>query len=231
MAAMAIPRPVLFGVVGDSGSGKTTLTERVMATLRPERVLSLCLDDYHRYDRAERRRRGITALSPDGNRLDVIEEHLAALRAGRTITKPVYDHHTGTFAADEVVTPREIIMVRGLLALHTERLARSFDLSVFLDPDPALRVRWKIARDCARRGYSPDEVRAELRSRRGDAERYVAPQRERADLVVGLYPIPGGPIELLGLRVIDRGRGDRTLAAVVLETAEAITSLAAPAGS
>jgi phosphoribulokinase len=213
---------LLIGIVGDSGSGKTTLSARLTARLQRDRVVPICLDDYHRYDRAERRRRGVTALSPEGNRLDVMAEHLGLLRNGEAITKPVYDHRMGTFGPDETVIPREIVIARGLLGLHTDALIRCFDLAVFLDPDAELRVRWKTARDCAWRGYSVEEVRAELLGRRGDTERYIMPQRERADLVIGFYPMPGLATDVLGMRVIDRGHGHRGLAAEVLEAAEQV---------
>ena len=185
---MAPPSPVLIGVVGDSGSGKTTLSSCIAHAVGTERATLICLDDYHRYDRTERERRGITALDPECNRLDLVAEHLAALRAGSAITKPVYDHHDGTFGPDEVVEPREIIVVRGLLGLHTEALTRCFDLSVFLDPDPDLRVRWKVERDCAKRGYSRGEVLEQIAQRRPDADRFIAPQRHRADLVIRFAP-------------------------------------------
>src|SRR5580692_8614568 len=105
---MAAPPPVLIAVVGDSGSGKTTLSSCIAQAVGPERTTLICLDDYHRYDRVERDRRGITALDPECNRLDLVAEHLAALRAGASVTKPVYDHHDGTFAPDEIVTPRDV---------------------------------------------------------------------------------------------------------------------------
>jgi phosphoribulokinase len=185
---MAASSPVLIGVVGDSGSGKTTLSSRIAEAVGIGRTTLICLDDYHRYDRAERDRRVITALNPDCNRLDLVAEHLVALRRGDSITKPVYDHHDGTFGPDEVVTPREVIVVRGLLGLHTDALAQCFDLSVFLYPDPALRVAWKVERDCAKRGYSRDQVMAQIEQRRPDADLYIAPQRERADIVIRFTP-------------------------------------------
>jgi phosphoribulokinase len=76
--------------------------------------------------------------------------------------------------------------------LHTEALARCFDLSVFLDPDPALRITWKVERDCAKRGYSRDEVMAQIEQRRPDADLYITPQRERADIVIRFSPAPPG---------------------------------------
>jgi phosphoribulokinase len=185
---MAPSSPVLIGVVGDSGSGKTTLSSCIAQAAGAGRTTLICLDDYHRYDRRERDRRAITALNPECNRLDLVAEHLAALRRGEAITKPVYDHHDGTFGPDEVVTPREVIVVRGLLGLHTAPLAQSFDLSVFLDPDPGLRVMWKVERDCEKRGYSREQVLAQIAQRQPDADRFIAPQRERADIVIRFAP-------------------------------------------
>ena len=41
-----------------------------------------------------------------------------------------------------------------------------------------------MKRDCTRRGYTTDEVLAELDARQGDAEAYIQPQRQYADIVV-----------------------------------------------
>lgn len=186
------PGPVLLALVGDSGSGKATLARGVTRLLGAEQVTDLWLDDYHRYDRAERHWRAITALHPDCNRLDLMREHLEALRRGEEIEKPVYDHRTGTFAPAERLRPRRFVLAHGLLALHDDALARCFDVSVFVDPEPALRLRWKLDRDISRRGYSEQQVREQLEHRRADAERWVRPQRDRADVVIELAPAPDG---------------------------------------
>jgi phosphoribulokinase len=184
MAATAM----LIGIVGDSGSGKTTISAAIAQRLGVGRVTALCLDDYHTYDRAERMRRDIPALSPECNRLDLAAEHLLALRRGETVVKPVYDHTNGTFGPDERVTPRGVVIARGLLGLATEALRSAFDLTVFLDPADTLRVHWKCLRDCAKRGYTPTQVMQHLARRRPDSERYIAPQRAAADVVISYAP-------------------------------------------
>jgi phosphoribulokinase len=233
---MAAATHQLIGVVGDSGSGKTTLSQAIASLLGPGRTTLICLDDYHRYDRAERERRAITALDPECNRLDLMADHLAALRRGRAVTKPVYNHQHGTFDPDEVVEPRPVVIARGLLGLHDDRLAGAFDLSIFLDPDPALRVRWKVARDCAKRGYTPEQVLAQIARRQRDVERYIAPQRLRADLVIRLVPraaLDGRAAEAaLDMHVYRRGgkptasgRGASALVETVLQAADSVRNL------
>jgi phosphoribulokinase len=196
---------MLIGVVGDSGSGKTTLSAAIAECLGPDTVTSICLDDYHRYDRAERARLDITALAPQCNRLDLMLEHLSALKRGTPIVKPVYNHTHGTFDPDERLVPKSVIIARGLLALHTPELRSIFDLSVFLDPDPALRMQWKVARDTAKRSYTAEEVMRHLRRRLPDVERYIAPQRAHADVVIMYSASSDGT---LALRVAGRQIGD-----------------------
>jgi phosphoribulokinase len=183
--------PVMLALIGDSGSGKSTLSAGIVETLGTERVSDICLDDYHKYDRVQRSERGITALHPECNHIGLMRQHLQLLRRGETIFKPVYDHTTGTFGTPEYLTPGQFVIVHGLLGLHDDALKSSFHVSIFLDPDPELRVQWKIQRDTSKRGYNVEQVRQALQHRQEDAERYIMPQRARADMVIRFYPQPG----------------------------------------
>ncbi|MGH7538068.1 MAG: phosphoribulokinase [Gemmatimonadales bacterium] len=183
-------RPILLCLVGDSGAGKSTLSNGCVELLGPERVTDICLDDYHSLDRVGREARSITALHPDCNHLDLMGQHIRLLRHGETVFKPVYDHSNGTFGPAEFVTPKPVVLVHGLHGLFTPELRRQWDVSVFLDPDPDLRVEWKIKRDTSRRGYARDEVLKQLEHRRYDSETYVMPQREQADIVISFVPPP-----------------------------------------
>jgi phosphoribulokinase len=63
-----------------------------------------------------------------------------------------------------------------------------FDVRVYLNPPEDIRRRWKVARDCSRRGYSTDQVLRELDRREHDSEQFVRPQRHYADMVVSFMP-------------------------------------------
>jgi phosphoribulokinase len=71
---------------------------------------------------------------------------------------------------------------------HTAELRDMFDIRVFLNPPEQLRRRWKVARDCSRRGYSTDQVLSELDRRERDSEAFIRPQRHFADMVVSFRP-------------------------------------------
>src|SRR4051795_7915847 len=184
-------RPIILGVVGDSASGKTTLTRGLVRVLGQEQVSHVCLDDYHRYDRSQRADMGLTPLAPGCNHMDIMGQHLMLLRRGEAIMKPVYRHSDGTFAAPVYLTPGRFLIVEGLLGYHTEALRDCFDIRVYLDPPESMRRRWKVVRDCSRRGYTTNQVLEELDRREPDSEAYIRPQRHHADIVVRFAPPPG----------------------------------------
>jgi phosphoribulokinase len=181
-------RPIVLGIVGDSASGKTTLTSGLTRLLGPGHVTHICADDYHKYDRVERARLGITPLNPECNYLDILELHLERAHYGQAMLKPVYDHRTGSLVRPEYVQPREFVIVEGLLGFHTATMRSFYDVKVFLDPPGDLRRQWKIKRDTTKRGYTTEQVLAELERRESDSRDFIQPQREFADIVVRFYP-------------------------------------------
>ena len=193
-------RPVMVAIAGDSAAGKTTITSGLVRALGTERCTAVCVDDYHRYDRQERKGLPITPLHPDCNYVDIMEQHLQLLATGKPVLKPLYDHHTGTLTRPEYVEPREFVIVEGLLPLHTKLAAACFDVTVYLNPPEEIRREWKIKRDTTQRGYSGEQVLAELGRREAESEAYIGPQRRRADMVVRFSAIqqrhdpPGTPL-------------------------------------
>lgn len=182
-------RPILLAIAGDSGTGKTTLTAGLVDALGRDRITSVAADDYHRYDREERKELPFTALHPKCNHIDIMEQHLRHLSLGEPILKPIYNHDTGELERPEHVDPREFVIVEGLLPLHTKVSRACFDISVYLDPPEDIRVAWKLKRDTKKRGYTEDQVREELKRREPESQKFIRPQRTFADIVVSFAPI------------------------------------------
>ncbi len=194
-------RPVILGVVGDSATGKTTLTRGLVRALGGGAVAHIGTDDYHKFDRRRRAELGITPLHPDCNYIDIMAQHLALVRAAEPILKPVYRHADGTFGPPEYVAPHRFAVIEGLLGYHTPQLRDCYDVRVYLAPPEDLRRRWKVQRDCSRRGYTTDQVLAELDRRESDSEMFIRPQQSHADIVVTFEPDEAGNIEHLPARL------------------------------
>lgn len=177
-------RPIMIAVGGDSGTGKTTLCRGLDRIFGADRIETICLDDYHSLDRVQRKAVGFTALDPRANNFAAMEEDMWMLREGRAIRKPIYDHSDGMIKGPETIEPKEMIVVQGLFPLYTRALRSLFDVTVWLDPETELKVAWKVQRDMTQRGYTEEQVRAEIDKRQPDIRAHIAPQSKYADLTV-----------------------------------------------
>ncbi len=184
-----IQRPVMLAIAGDSAAGKTTLTKGLVGAIADDAVSSICVDDYHRYDRIERKSLPFTPLDPACNYLGIMEQHLQLLAMGEPILKPVYNHHDGTLDRPVLVEPTETVIVEGLLPLYSRLSRACFDLTVYIDPPEDIRRTWKVQRDTRDRGYTEDQVLADLDKRETDSTTHIRPQRQWADVVVRFAPI------------------------------------------
>ncbi|MGI8754667.1 MAG: phosphoribulokinase [Acidimicrobiales bacterium] len=182
-------RPTMLAIAGDSAAGKTTLTRGLVAALAGA-LTSICVDDYHRYDR-EQRRHGVscTPLDPAGNYVGIMEQHLQLLAMGEPILKPVYNHSGGTLDRPVLYEPTDKVVVEGLLPLYSPLARACFDLSVYVDPPEVIRRKWKVERDTRDRGYTTEQVLADLDKREPDSAAFIRPQRQWADIVVRFAPI------------------------------------------
>lgn len=201
-------RPIMIAVGGDSGTGKTTLCRGLERIFGMNRILTICLDDYHSLDRQQRKAAGLTALDPRANNFAAMEEDLFLLHEGKAVLKPVYDHHDGTIVGPEYVEPREIIVVQGLFPLYTRMLRSLFDVAVWLKPEIDLKVAWKIQRDTAQRGYTASQVWEEIELRQGDIRKHIEPQSRHADVSIEFYRPEGwtGDSACLSARITKGGR-------------------------
>jgi phosphoribulokinase len=214
--------PVVFviGVAGDSGSGKTTFTKAIRQIFGPELVSTITLDDYHRYDREERRRLDITPLHPDANNIAQLESDVARLKQGQSIQKPVYNHATGRFDPPVPFSAQRILILEGLHTLYTPRMRELLDFSIFVDPEQEVKYAWKRQRDQERRGYTPGEVTEEIVRREKDYTAFIAPQRCEADAVIRIahskYGREQGPAKNIYQISLMQSRMKRTISDIDL---------------
>jgi phosphoribulokinase len=114
------------------------------------------------------------------------------LRDGEPILKPVYRHQDGTFGPPVYIVPERFMLIEGLLGYHLPEMRDVYDVRVFLNPPEDLRRRWKVQRDCSRRGYTTDQVLTECDRREPDSEAFIRPQRRYADILVSFQLPEGG---------------------------------------
>jgi len=202
---MADVSPVVIGVAADSGCGKSTFMRRLTSifggecklldigretnTLVSDTTTVICLDDYHKWDRTGRKSNpewpdGITALHEACQNWDKMAADVTDLKAGKTVSKPIYNHITGELDADEEVSPTPIVIFEGLHPMHDDRVNAALDLTVYLDITDDVKFAWKAQRDIAERGATMEEVQAAIDGRKPDFAAYVEPQKAKADIII-----------------------------------------------
>jgi phosphoribulokinase len=180
----ARPASFIIGVAGDSGTGKTTFTASLRHLFGDTLVSTLSLDDYHLFDREQRKERNITPLVPEANDLPKLESDLSLLKSGNAVRKMVYNHEKGTLEGPVEFPPTPILIVEGLHSLFTEDLRELTDFSLYVDPDPDVKKEWKLKRDTGKRGYTERQAIEEMQKREQDYLRYIAPQKDHGDAVI-----------------------------------------------
>ena len=179
--------PMIVGVAGDSGSGKTTFSNGIRRLVGSDLVSTICTDGYHKENREQRQQSGRSPLDPEANDLDLLAQHLAHLKLGKTIEVPTYNHATGQFDPPVVFSPTPIIVVEGLHVLYPQFLP-FLDFSLYVDPDRQVKWGWKWERDIKKRGHKAEALEQEMLQREAAFVRWIDAQKIDANVVIQVGP-------------------------------------------
>nr|GMC55934.1 phosphoribulokinase, chloroplastic [Ipomoea batatas] len=196
-AAAGDGETVVIGLAADSGCGKSTFMRRLTSvfggaaeppkggnpdsnTLISDMTTVICLDDYHSLDRTGRKEKGVTALDPRANDFDLMYEQVKALKEGKAVEKPIYNHVTGLLDPPELTKPPKILVIEGLHPMYDARVRELLDFSIYLDISNE--------RDMAERGHSLESIKASIEARKPDFDAYIDPQKQYADAVIEVLP-------------------------------------------
>lgn len=174
--------PFVIGIAGDSGAGKSTLAKSLVDLFGVKHVLEVEGDNYHKFDRYSPMWKTMTHLDPRANdQFKLLEDVRHLIRFGRTKTRN-YDHKTGFFTEFQNINSKDFIIVNGLHSLYSDQLSKLYDIKIFISMDENLRRDLKIYRDVEIRGKDLKKTISEIKRRGSDAELYIAPQSQKADI-------------------------------------------------
>ena len=183
-----VNRPFVIGVAGGTCSGKTTVAERLVDLVGTERLALIRQDAYYidRTHQAFDERARANYDHPDAFDWELMNQQLAALLAGQTIPLPVYDYADHNRSKDVVmVAPAPIVVFEGILALYDASLRHLFDLSVFVDTDPDVRLIRRLQRDVRDRGRTPDSIMNQyMTTVRPSHIQFIEPSKRYADVII-----------------------------------------------
>jgi uridine kinase len=177
---------IIVGVAGGSGSGKSTVV-RKLARMLGNDTLTIAHDNYYRD--------GLKKLNgqeranydhPSSLETELLVEHLEMLKKGVSVEQPLYDFARDARSGEvEVLEPKRIVLVEGILLFESEALRNMFNLMVYVDTEADERFIRRLRRDTRERGRSVESVISQyLETVKPMHEMFVEPSKKFADVVI-----------------------------------------------
>jgi len=171
--------PVLIAVGGAGGSGKSTFSQALAEQLPAAQTLRL---DGYKTSRAFRAAQNISGPHPEAHKMELLRDHLAEMKAGRTFRRPLYDPQTGEATNSTPYEPARFNILDGEIATYGE-LRDWVDFSIFIDSDWKTQLATRVERDVGERGHDKDQAIATfLQSNLREFSAYGAESKKWADL-------------------------------------------------
>lgn len=178
---------LVVGIAGGSGSGKTTLTNNLMERFG-DRVAIVHHDNYYRAhdDLTYEERTKLNYDCPEAFESEMMAEHLALLRQGRSVHCPVYDFTVHNRSGEtELIVPKPVILVEGILIFAIPEFLDLMDIKVFVDTDADVRLARRVLRDVEERGRTVRSIVDQWQSTvKPMHEMYVEPSKKNADIII-----------------------------------------------
>ena len=178
---------MVIGIAGGTGSGKTTITKKLMQRFGGD-VSVIYHDNYYKahHNMSYEERSRLNYDHPDSFDTDLLIQAVKDLKAGRSVTCPVYDY-TIHDRSDKVIVvrPAKVIIVEGILIFQSRELCQQMDIKIYVDTDADVRILRRIVRDVRDRGRSLDSVVNQyLSTVKPMHEQFVEPSKRNADIII-----------------------------------------------
>ena len=178
---------MVVGIAGGTGSGKTTITKKLMQRFGGD-VSVIYHDNYYKahHNMSYEERSRLNYDHPDSFDTELLIQALKDLKAGRSVTCPVYDY-TIHDRSDQVIVvkPAKVVIVEGILIFQSRELCQQMDIKIYVDTDADVRILRRIVRDVRDRGRSLDSVVNQyLSTVKPMHEQFVEPSKRNADIII-----------------------------------------------
>jgi len=192
---------VVIGIAGGSGSGKTTIANAIVNEVGASNISYVHHDAYYK-DLAHltyEERCSVNFDHPDSLDNEYIVRHVRELRDGKPVDVPIYDFtcHSRTNQTLRV-EPRLVIIVEGILVFYEPELRKLFDVMIYVDTDPDIRLIRRMQRDINERHRSFNSVVEQYQKTvRPMHLEFVEPSKRHAHLI-----IPEGGYNSVGISMV-----------------------------
>jgi len=192
---------IVIGIAGGTGSGKSTMINKIKSEFNEQ--ITIINHDYYYKDRSDisfEERKKLNYDHPDAFDTDLMIDHIKKLKSWKQVERPVYDFTVHNRTGETVTLyPAKVIIVEGILIFENKELMKLFDVKIFIDTDPDVRIVRRILRDVRERGRSLESVINQyMTTVKLMHEQFVEPSKKYADVIV-----PEGGFNMVALQMIN----------------------------
>ena len=200
-------KPIIIAIAGGSASGKTTVVSEIKEALGEKDLVVIKHDDYYKdQSHLSLEERKLTNYDhPSSLENELLISQLKDLISGKPIKKPIYDFVIQTRSDKyEIVEPKKVIILDGILVLEDERIRELADIKIFVECDEDLRLIRRIKRDMVERGRSFDHIIEQyLTSVKPMYHHFVSKTKRYADIIIPNDVKHDVAIEVLSAKIKD----------------------------
>ena len=188
MESLPQEKPFIIGITGGSASGKTYFMKKLIESFEERHICRISQDNYYRpLHQIPRDSNGVENFDlPEAIDHQTFAHHIGQLRLGRSVQQREYTFNNPLIEPKLLTfSPRPIIVVEGIFVYYFKEVSQLMDLKIFVDAKEHVKIKRRILRDNAERGYDLDDVLYRWEHHVAPTyEKFIKPLRSEADLVI-----------------------------------------------
>lgn len=181
-------KPYLVGITGGSASGKTYFLHSLLHYFSDDEVCLVSQDNYYKpLEQQPRDENNIANFdTPYSIDHESFLQDLHQLQQGLVVRRREYTFNNPEKAPRELIfRPTPVIVVEGIFVFYYPEVASMLDLKIFIEAKEYIKLKRRIIRDKVERGYDLEDVLYRYERHVAPTyERYIAPFREEADIII-----------------------------------------------
>ncbi|KAI6191777.1 Uridine kinase [Aphelenchoides bicaudatus] len=188
---------LIIGVAGGTASGKTSVCVKIMEQLTrnsfeaKKRVCMISQDsfylDLNEADKEKAARGEFNFDHPNAFDHQLLFNVIKKLTAGESVQLPKYDFCTNARVPNDFthIKSADVVLVEGILIFFDKSLRDLFDIKLFVDADPDIRLARRVERDTKERGRNLQQVIHQYLGLVKPAfEEFCLPTKKYADVII-----------------------------------------------
>ncbi len=180
--------PVLVGITGGSASGKTTFIKKLSEIFNANQICVISQDHYYKplSEQIQDENGEVNFDLPEAIDFDRLLKDIKQLQKGQQVELVEYTfNNPKKFPKKLTWMPRPIIIIEGLFIFYHPKVAKVFDLKLFIEANQEVMLKRRLSRDFAERAMTKEQILYQWNNHvKPSYDKYLLPYREDVDMII-----------------------------------------------